>query len=363
MKHTVRLFSILALTALCCVSTARAGDDVESHYIRNAYNRYFPMESSARSRDMGGVFTALKGDSISVWGNPAGLAAVDRALVSLGYQYELIDGDNLSTGSSADENIYGGLLLGAVPLCNEAVLGVGFVPRFSDWDDVDSREADHYYVPVSLSVKINDQLAVGYGIGYINDKVDGKLYDGSMDDGLLHRFGVMYSATENLDLGLMGTYGHGTSDGDTATGFHTSGDREAWGIHGGAALQLNDQWLWALDLSYENLQTDGSVRFTAIPGSPAMTLDEEIDVISVNTGVEFAYSDQLTLRGGAGYANYDYDTTDAAVSSVVNSLDEFHISGGLSYDWTDNINTQTGIQVRFTDVVDMMAGGEITFKF
>lgn len=338
-------------------------NDLESHFIQHTHDRYFPMHMNVRSMGMGGTFVGIRGDSASILGNPAGLGGLEKAFVSGAFQFEQLSGEEISTLAAIDEDIYGGMALGAYPITPELTAGIGFVPRFSDADHSNDLEADHFYVPVNIAYALTPEFSLGYGIGYVNDDVSTVNHDAQMDDGLLHRFGLMYQLSEQLDLGLMGSFGHGDAESNTVGGADFDGDREAWSVRGGAAWQTTETLLLALDLAYEELESDGTIDNTLIPTFVPLAFEESLDVMSVNLGAEYAFNECTFLRLGTGYTDYDYSTNDTTTASLIGSLDGAHLSGGFGYDWTESITTDVGSMIRFYDEIDFMVGGQLTIAF
>ncbi|MBZ0258140.1 hypothetical protein K8I31_18895 [bacterium] len=363
MKYAGRVVLSLALVAAVFQQPTASADDAESYFIRHTVNRYFPIHMTARTMGMGGAFVAVKGDSASILGNPAGLGPLTEKFMTGGFQFGQISGDDLSTLDGVDEDNYTGLLMGAYPITDSFSLGWGFVPTIAESDDSANRDTENYYVPISLAYQVNDAFSLGYGIGYINDDVSADGYDASMDVAFLHRFGVLFTASDVLDLGLMGTYGHGDADSSAVSGVKFDGDREAWGVQGGLAYMATPDLLLALDLAYEDMDTDGSVSNSLIPGFPSFGFEESIETMAVRAGAEYAWNECLKLRGGAGYTDYDYDTNDAATSALVDGLDGAHVSGGFGYDWNDNVTTDLAGMVRFFDEIDFVVGAQLTYKF
>lgn len=363
MKHATRWILSLAMVAAGAAAPTVHADDVESYFIRSTANRFFPTYQNTRSMSMGGTFVGIKGDSASVLGNPAGLGFVDGHFWAGGFQFEQISGDDPSTLDGVDQDIYRGLLLGAYSVTEDFTLGLGFVPSFAESDDSADTDSDTFYVPLSAAYKVSPLLAIGYGIGYVNDETDGSGFEAESDFGLLHRLGLMYDVSETVDLGLMGTFGHGDTDSSAVNGTDYDGDLESWSIQGGIAWQATDPLLLALDLGYEEMENDGTLSNSLIPLFPSTSFDESIDVLSVRAGAEYAWNECLDLRGGVGYTDYDYETSDAATAALVDSLDGVHVSGGFGYEWSENWITDVGGMVRFFDEVDFLVGGQVTYNF
>lgn len=364
MNYTGRIVLSLAIAATAAFNQPTANaDDAESYFIRHTVNRYFPIHMTARTMGMGGAFVAIKGDSASILGNPAGLGPLTESFMTGGFQFEQISGDDLSTLSGVDEDNYRGLLMGAYPITDEFSLGWGFVPTFGDADDSANRETENFYVPISLAYDVSEAFSIGYGIGYINDNVEASGFEGDMDTAFLHRFGVLFAASDALDLGLMGTYGHGDAESSAVSGARFDGDRESWGVQGGLAWMATSELLLALDLAYEDMDTEGSIRNRLIPAFPSIGFEESIEAMSVRAGAEYAWNECLKLRGGAGYTDYDYETNDAATAALVDDLDGGHVSTGFGYEWNENVATDLAAMVRFFDEVDFLVGAQLTYKF
>ncbi len=363
MNYTGRILLCLAVAATALVQPAAQADDAESYFIRHTVNRYFPVHMTARTMGMGGAFVAIKGDSASILGNPAGLGPLTDSFMTGGLQYGQISGDDLSTLDGVDEDLFGGLFMGAYPITDQFSFGWGFVPTIGEADDSADRETENFYVPLSAAYDVSDVFSVGYGIGYINDDVDADGFNGEMDFALLHRVGVLFAASDVLDLGLMGTFGHGDAESSAVNGASFDGDRESWSIQGGLAWMATSDLLLALDLAYEDMETDGTISNRLIPAFPSVGFEESIESMSVRAGAEYAWNECLKLRGGAGYTDYDYETNDAATAALVDGIDGAHVSSGFGYEWNENIMTDVAGMIRFFDEVDFLVGAQLTYKF
>lgn len=354
------LGGLLVVSSVAPVSFA---SDTEDFFLRQTENRYFPIELPARSVGMGGVFAGIKGDSMSVVGNPAGLGFIDGGLIDLGFQYETLDGFDPQSNSDGDIDLYRGLLLGAYSVTDNVVLGLGFVPSFGEGDDAFNTDTDTITVPVSIAYQFDEYVSIGYGFSYINDDIDSDLLEGEMDPGFMHRLGVLFAANDCTDIGLMGMYGHGDAESRAITGAAFDGDRDMWGIRAGLAWHYTEALLMAIDLGYQANDMDGTTTMTLMPGMPRFGYEEELDILSVNAGVEYDVSEAWVVRTGLGYSHYDFESTDAALAARVSDSDIPHWAGGFSYSFTDALGADAAVQVRFGDEVDFLTGVSLNYSF
>jgi len=139
-----------------------------------------------------------------------------------------------------------------------------------------------------------------------------------------NQFGIQYSANEILMLGLDGYFGLG--DWDVKGG--PSGDADSWAVRAGVAWNplVDLPLLIAFDVKYENRELD-------ISGGGA-----EDDLWGIHLGAEYEVIENLYLRGGYLYENFDY--TEKSTGFDANpSVNGF--SGGLGYIY-DNITLDYG---------------------
>lgn len=357
--------ALLINLVLCTFFSLNSGisyaSESEDYYHRYLSNRFFPTELTLRSLGLGGGFVALKDASLGVVGNPATLGGLSSSELSFTYQYETIDGEDPNTGSNAEIDTHRGLILGSFPVTPQLGIGFGLVP--SDGDGDGSPDTETLQVPLGIGFQLNEQFSLGYGIGYYDDEYDAPGFSGENEEAFLHRLGFIYSIDPEVNFGLLGTYGHGDANTNTITGMTSDIDLEQWSIRGGLTWQALEKLLFVADFGYESMEGDGVITVPGVPAPVFVGTEEEIDILTITGGIEYYVNPSFQLRTGVGYNHYDYDTNDPALGAILDDNGLFHWAGGLTYAWTDMVDTDLGVQVRFGDEIDFLTGITTNIKF
>ncbi len=369
--------TVLALGVLASVfllpPVAGAQDDYYALYNRYQFHH---IGVSARSVGMGGVYSALTGGDMGLVGNPASLGFQEERYVR--FQADIGD---LSSDISAEDPFTNALLAKQAD-ADLLTLGGGIAYPF-EWgglslyydyrdDDIDYNsfrmssgtlsqdgELERHSISFAGGYRAREDIAVGYRYSYIDWDSDTK---GNLDglipiafstdeefEGHRNHFGVQYQANEAVMFGLDGIYGFGDRDitsivtlgGPAIT--DTGGDADSWAVRGGVAWQADQlPLLLALDLNFENRDLSGSVE------------DADEDLWGVHLGAEYEVYENLFLRAGYSYEDFDFEDRPNAIeeSPTVGSYtaglgyryEQFSIDYGFV--WSD-----TGSSGDFTHVV------------
>lgn len=334
------LLSACLIVTFAAPMTAQAQDDYLALYNRYLYHH---MPLSPRSAAMGGAYTALKGGEMGLLGNPASLGFQTEAFVGLDGGFEDVTSfSSIDIGGAADST------------GNETEMwdvGAGLVYPF-DWGALsiyynfrdDESESDDYFllgtrlnqegdlerhlISLAGGYAINECWTIGYRYSYIDWDRDTSLVDVGafvpatvaevQDDFQGHRnqFGTQYEYGENWRFGFDGMYGVGDRDIDGVG----EADADSWHVRGGVAYDFADYapFLVTLDVNFENRELDGAGQ------------DQDDDLLGVHFGAEYEVVDNLFIRAGYQYEDYDFEDDVAAINEEM-ELSGF--TGGLGYEW------------------------------
>ena len=337
----------LGIAAVCLMVPvfANAQNDYYAFFDRYLYHQ---LGQSARSAAMGGVYSALQGGDMGLLGNPASLGFLEDRYIMLDFDYEEVASTTsilggpfappAQAGAETQSDLYtigAGIAYpfewGALALSysyRDDQMDSGLY-RFSNTSLRQSDDRERHAVSVGGGYRVNDLWAIGYRYSYINWDSDTILsvvrplpaYQLAVVpeefEGHRNHFGVQYRPSDILAFGLDGTYGLGDRDSSVAG----NADADSWTIQGGVAYQAFEDipLLLALDLSFENHELTGG-------GS---NIDE--DLFGVHLGAEYKVTDNVFLRAGYRYEDYDYK--DQVLSINENpQIGGYSAGVGLEYD-------------------------------
>jgi hypothetical protein len=355
-----------------------------------------------RLDSLAGAYVAHSTGADALAGNPAGLDGIDGIELELFGGFQQLSGDMTYNGNlgypdggridpagDADGDFYHGSLGVAIPVEEYFTLGAGVQFLSSDNEEDDLMDWDHDVAQgfLSISKKVSDSVALGYRIAYINLDLDGDSHGKIKSNNVViplnefttrdskidwdstfdHTLGIQWKAADRWRLGAEVGYLHGNFDIDTTTqvfdvvsNLGMDGDLERYRLRGGAAVDLSERTLLALDLEYQTSERDYDPYLNPSDGM-VRGAKEDLDEFSMHLGAEHRLYDWLALRGGVSYTWLDYEDDFAARPYDLN-LDypgvfggfgifykQIEVSCSLGYenegdgDW----NTSAGVTVRF----------------
>jgi len=281
----VVMMALAVLVAGGISGSALAGDE-EEYFIQHALQKYFDLPQSARALGMGGAIRPVETGAAALFGNPAGLARVERAEAALSYGYHQISGEEfLSPGGTPqfddiEEDLDQWSLQTAFPLSKEyyATLGVGLSFYDTDVDDSVDTETDGWRLHLAYAGAANEELDLGIALAYLHDEEDNDFADYEMDSGLSIEPGLIYRVNEDLVLGLSLFLGLGDTESDIITGLDGDGDRLSFGVEAGLGWQAGEKTLVAASLDLTSYDHDADVE--------GIEADENGHAIGLHLGIE-----------------------------------------------------------------------------
>ena len=338
-----KFLTLLSLSLLIFSSEAKAGN-VDT----------FGIGSKATA--LGGAFSAYADDPFAVYYNPAGLTQIDVPTLSVGsevliphlkvHNYRAVDGDGNrvepygASFTDTSDNLVVPHFGFATPLWQSLYFGIAaYVPYglHIKWNNDPSKNPavyngfESYYVrgvvTPTLAVKLTDRLSAGFGISFGRSDagtqrriyapsiptLNGRVIEGNLHDDFNVSFnvGFLYRIYDNLSVGV-------TYRSRTKTDF--KGTVEVKGIDKvGASTSIDHPDQLQLGLKYQpnkRLTLTADVVWTnwsIINGyivkfdRPLLGKTEEYfprdwkDTRQLRLGIEYKWSDFLTLRGGYFY--------------------------------------------------------------
>lgn len=330
-KHLLALG--ITAAAVIVPSHVNAQDDFRALYERFLFHE---VGVNARSAAMGGAYSALQGGDMGISGNPASLGFLVDPYFALDFSQQNLSEDGLVSGGFNDPGFSRAEFESEMFTIGGGVAypfewgGLALQYSYRD-DQVDSENAlfpsgnahqepsdlERHAISLSGGYRLQDVWSVGYRYSYTDIQQDLEFnltrpqpgfneFRTSRDvEGHNSHVGMQYMYNDNVVLGLDGTFGFG----DRTIG-NTDWDNDSWSIRGGfAASPLADYpLLLAFDLSYTSLEVD-------LAGS-----NIEDDIIGVHLGGEYEAMDNLFLRAGYRFEDYDYQAAAVSDDPSVNSL-------------------------------------------
>ncbi len=343
MARYLKQFLALGMTAAAFLAPTNVNAQDE---FRALYEQFLFHEVgvNARSAAMGGAYSALQGGDMALLGNPASLgfledpyAGIDFSQVDLS-EDGLVSGGFSDPGSSVSEFESEQFTFGGGVAYPFEWGGLSAYYNYRD-DEVDSDNAlfpsgnartqpsdlERHTISVAGGYRIQDVWSIGYRYSYIDIQrdIDFNLtrprpgfneFSVSRDsDGHNNHVGLQYKYSEDVIFGLDGTIGVGERE----FGIRDE-DELSWSIRGGfAATPLQDYpLLIALDISYQSLELDQT------------TQDVEDDILGVHLGAEYEAMDNLFLRAGYQFKDFDFEAAGISEDPSVHS-----ISAGFGYEY------------------------------
>ncbi len=310
----------------------------------------------AKATSLGGAFSAYADDPFAVYYNPAGLTQIDTPTLSVGsevlnphlkiHNYRAVDGDGNrvepygASFTDTSDNLIAPHFGFATPLWENLYFGIAaYVPYglHIKWSDDPSKNPavyngfESYYVrgvvTPTLAVKLTDRFSAGFGISFGRSDagtqrriyapsiptLNGRVIEGNLHDDFNVSFnvGFLYRIYDNLSVGV-------TYRSRTKTDF--KGTVEVKGIDKvGASTSIDHPDQLQLGLKYQPnkrltltadvVWTNWSIinGYTVKFDRPLLGKTEEYfprdwkDTRQLRLGIEYKWSDFLTLRGGYFY--------------------------------------------------------------
>jgi hypothetical protein len=358
---------IMALAALAAggISDPASAGDEEEYFIQHALQKYFDLPQSARALGMGGAIRPVETGAAALFGNPAGLARVERAEAALSYGFHQISGEEfLSPGGTPqfddiDEDLDRWSLQAAFPLSKEyyATLGVGVSFYDTDVDDSVDTETDGWRLHLAYAGAVNEDLDLGIALSYLRDKEENDFADYEMDSGWLIEPGLMYRVNDNLILGLSLFLGFGATESDIVTGLKGDGDRRSVGVEAGLGWQAGEKTLIAASLDLTSYDHDADVE--------GIEAGENGHAIGVHLGIEQTeVFEWLDLRAGYRFQYIDYDfAASGVVTALSDDIDIHALSAGFTILPCDYFSLDGGMEYRFVGDDDFSGVVRLNFFF
>ncbi len=252
MKNVIknRNAAVMGMLLLGCATLAHSAGTSSAQFLK--------MGAGARAAGMGDAFCSVSDDANATYWNPAGLAQLESAELSM------------MQNSNIQDTAYQ-YLTGVMPLQNSTIgafvqrLDVGTIDQYSASDVKEgSFDAGSMAVGFSMGKKINERLLMGYTAKFIQESIQSESASSFAGD-----FGLLYKK-ENSKLGLsIQNVGPGLKMVSASSPLPMT-------IRvGGSKMFLNNRLLGALDMAKPN--------------------DNDT---TINLGAEYKVTEMFVLRGG-----------------------------------------------------------------
>lgn len=322
-------------------------------YFQTSLERYFAYPENARTFGMAGSSTLTSRDSSSIYGNPAGLAAMQDGEFSASYGYNQISGDEFPTGIGVDQKGNFGSALLAVPIGPTLQgpscygnLGLSFNIYDTHWqDDSYDTSTERQQVSAAYAIPVSDEWNLGYSLGWTDEAYHSEMIVAyPMHEGFLHTLGADYQAAEDMRVGLQVNYGHGDHRALYGPGIVRTAKNRQLGIGVGLEYDYDATTLLAFLADYTHLETERGVELS-IPAN-VVGGDENGNIFNLRAGVEHSFNEQLRGRAGyrfAGLASYHHDRVELNPLSGSAYHSAFALGLGYTFNTTGHIIQQIGL--------------------
>ena len=335
-----RATAVLCLMASFWSLSAHADGKATEFYYQENQQRFVTQPQDARMVGLAGSTALTTSGSISTVTNPAGLGLMKQADASLSYGHNEISGNTYPGGEGIKDSQNSGQVYGAVPLgpVKDALpdygnLGFGWYGRGGDWSgDPDNTDTGTYQVSAAYAKAIGEKMALGYGLTYQNDSVDGDTVEYDSTNSFLQTLGLQVQDSENLTFGGLVSFGFGdhTVKNRLVPENNQSVDQFSFGVGGGVEYSSGSTSLaGGVDYTYYQNSGNNEIVDTSVWGG-----DSTANAMNVRFGIEERVLDWLALRVGYLYAanfKWDYDReylNDLSGSATYNSVT---MGAGLNY--------------------------------
>ena len=350
---SVFLLGLFIVSAVCCDRAFAVG----SGGLKNEV-----VSAKGMGRASAGV--AQIDDPAAVYYNPAAMSYLEGNAVTLGYTLEMPRGTGKPTGGGDVSMESQNFLVPNFYLVDDFGLerftfGLGYTVPFglgTDWpDDSYSRyvatESDVKVQNInpSVSFKVNDSLAIGFGVNYMVNDVN-----------KYRKFNVTATNTS------LGDPAPAAGDGD----FYLKGDDDGWGYNLGVLYKITDSHRVAVAYRSEvdfditgTLSLNGLAGFTALAfgGSGYNTAIESPMTLPevVTLGYAWDVNDELTIEADlewTGWSSIVQDWVKWPNESDGTRLTILNAGNPASKDWDDVLSFGIGLDYKYSDKIDLRCG-------
>ena len=343
-KHVIGKGCLAVILAFAGYTDVRAEPKFQDFYFQQHQRRFGVDGQDGRILGMAGSTALVTRNSISAATNPAGLGFMKLGDVSASYGYNEVSGNAFPNGDRVKDKQNMGQVYGAVPLgpVQNALpdygnLALGWRGEMGDWKgDPQNTDSQAHQVTGAYGAAIGQSASLGYSLTYLNDKVELVDYDYDATESFVHRLGVQYQDTEDLILGGVATFAHGSHD---LSNFQVGAldqtvDHFRFGLGFGGEYTVNATAIgFGVDYNYyDNKGTNRLINDTVWGG------DAVGHAMNLRLGIEQMLGEWFAVRAGYRYAanfSWDYKRPD---------LDP--IDGGAKY---NAISLGAGLKMPFDD--------------
>ncbi len=357
---SLKVRSCLLTFIIAAAPAVTFADDATDLYFQEAMERYYAAPQSARTFAMEGSSVTTSSDSSSTFGNPAGLGFMRGGELAGTYIHDRISGDEFPTDMAVEQEANDGTATLAIPLGPTlhdlprwGNLGLAWYGGSSRWND-DSFDTltRQDQIAIAYAYAIDPDLSVGYSLAWVHDKIQSKdIFDYPMSNGFRHTLGVQWDSDATNTWGATVTVGHGQHNALYGPGITDESDTFEFGTALGWSYRWNDLTTVSIGADYRHLGSDGDTQ-RSIPQN-FVGGDENGNLFNARAGVEYTFSDWLTLRGGyryAGLSNYKYSRVELNDLNGSAYYNAFSLGAGfaipVSSRYIDAIYIDYGIEYR-----------------
>lgn len=329
-------------------------------------------------------------DASAVQFNPAGMSLIKQAQAQLGGSYNIADfrfsdtgstGANTGTEFDGDNSALVPNFYWVRPLNERMHIGLGITSPFGTNTDYDDNffgrfnglktELKTANINPSVSYKLNDTVAIGFGLSYqtleatissaISPRLPGSLLEIDGDSGeFAYNFGMMFSFADESRLGISyrskaahdieGSATFTNAGANSGTFDATSQFTTPETVYVGYTKPVND---WRFSLGYRWTRWSRFQNFLATFPTATLTQSAQFDSFwndsySLGVGVDYQLSPKWVIR--AGYLDDQTPTIDATRSVRTVDADRSWYSIGATYHQSSQI--QLDFAYRYIEIDD-----------
>lgn len=300
--------ALLSAIALQSFASPLFADGKRDYYIQEAEKLFYGTTTNAKQAGQAGATNVISTDSSAIVNNPAGIGLNHGGDVSVTYGRNQISGNQESNYAEVEDTSNLGQVLVSVPLqptldgsAELGSFGIGWTGERSDSDDSVDTEGVRNQVHGAYGIEVDDNISVGYGLTYVDNKQTTDVSRFKETDGFRHNFGAQmvdgdlttganfFFANGEYDLTGPGEFGRTTSTSDYAQ----------HGIEAAVGYRLSDATTVSTAANYTEMDVDGN--YVSGPENTFIGGNEGGNFFQYKVGVEQAIDDMLTLRAGYRY--------------------------------------------------------------
>ncbi|MBN8550560.1 MAG: hypothetical protein J0M12_14690, partial [Deltaproteobacteria bacterium] len=322
---------LLSMIAIFGFSPALFADSKSDFYIQQAMERYFTVPEDARSLSTAGAASQLCEGAACIYMNAAGLGFMNSREVVGNLGFRDTRGNEFLQEGEITQSEWSGFISGAYPISSGryGTFSAAYSRFNGQTNDSINTNPDGHNRTLGYGLAVTDSLAFGYSLTFLDDQVRTDFSDLHSHARFLHLFSSQAKLADGYMLG--GTFRLGIGQSDTEDfELGTNGLNHVREYSGNVALSKKwDRFTGMTAFSYSRLTSHSDDEDFSAP--VVLGGNEAGNDYRFSLGGEYAFTEQVTLRGGYSYRNANYEFSRPQLLGLSGTLIENVWSLGLGY--------------------------------